>query len=272
MRFVDRVVAVLTLIRWENALLAVAGVMLGAWSATGRATGPATLVMCAVAVLLCAFANADNDVRDREIDRRAHPARPLPAGRLTVGAARTVAGLAAAGSLTLSARLGTGPALATAAVLGAMALYNRGLKVSGLPGNIVVAVVASLPFLFGAWVAGDPAAGGPLLAIAVPLHFAREVAKDIDDARADAAERRTLPLRFGDAAARTIVVCSVGAFVVALAPLAIRRPAFAVLAFPAVLACALAARRVTRGAAGSPRLLKSAMVLAMAAFVFTARG
>ena len=45
-----------------------------------------------VAVLLTAFANADNDVRDYDIDCIAHPSRPLPSGRLSLHAARVSAG------------------------------------------------------------------------------------------------------------------------------------------------------------------------------------
>lgn len=272
MRFASTALAVLALVRWENALLAVAGVMLGAFWAAGSAAEPRILVMGAVAVLLSAFANADNDVHDREIDRRAHPTRPLPSGRLSIRAARVVVGAAAVGALVLSALLGAGPTFAASGVLALMTLYNRGLKAHGLPGNAIVAVVASLPFLFGAWVGGDAPAGLPLLLAAMPLHFAREIAKDIDDAPADAPYRLTLPLRVGDGIARLVVVCSVGAFVLALAPFAVRRPSFAIFALPAVAVCALAARRVTRGGPGTPALLKSAMVLTMAAFIMTARG
>jgi len=101
MRFGRTVVAVLSLVRWENALLAVAGVVLGAWWATGSPNEPETMVMAGVAILLTAFANADNDVRDFEIDRIAHPTRPLPSGALSIGAARVVVGLSAAGALVL---------------------------------------------------------------------------------------------------------------------------------------------------------------------------
>src|SRR4051794_1410709 len=86
MRFGKTAVAILTLVRWENALLTVAGVVLGAWWATGRPNEPQTIVMACVAVLLTAFANSDNDVRDFEIDRIAHPARPLPSGALSIHA------------------------------------------------------------------------------------------------------------------------------------------------------------------------------------------
>jgi len=271
MRFSRTITAVLELARWENALLAVAGVVLGAWWATGRPNAPETIVMAGVAILLTTFANADNDVRDFEIDRIAHPRRPLPAGTLSIDTARIVVGISAAGALVLASLLGGAQTLAAVGVIAAMTLYNRGVKAHGVPGNVVVAVVASLPFLFGAWSAGSPGAGIPLFLVGVPLHFAREIAKDLDDADADAAHRRTLPLRAGPGTARVVVVSSVALFVVALAPFAVRRPSFAIVALPAVALCLVAARRVLSGQRGTARLLKSAMVVAMVAFVLSAR-
>lgn len=268
---IRRVLAILALVRWENALLAVAGVVLGAWWATGRPYQPETLVMAGVAVLLTAFANADNDVRDYEIDRIAHPTRPLPSGRLSLDAARILVGLCAAAALVLSALLGGAQTLAAVGVIAAMTVYNRGMKARGVPGNVIVAVVASLPFLFGAWSAGSAVAGVPLFLVGVPLHFAREIAKDLDDADGDSNFRRTLPLRAGPGAARLVVVSSVALFVVALAPFAVRRPTFAIVALPAVALCLVASRRVLSGQRGTARLLKSAMVVAMVAFVLSAR-
>src|SRR5687768_3342479 len=175
MRF-DKALAILSLVRWENALLAVAGVVLGAWWATGRPGQPETIVMAGVAVLLTSFANADNDVQDYEIDRVAHPSRPLPSGRLSLGTARVIVGIAASLALVLAALLGPIETLAAVGVIAAMTMYNRGVKAHGVPGNVIVAIVASLPFLFGAWSAGLPSAGIPLFLVGVPLHFAREIA------------------------------------------------------------------------------------------------
>jgi geranylgeranylglycerol-phosphate geranylgeranyltransferase len=270
MRF-DRLLAFLALVRWENILLAVSGVVLGAWWATGRAGDPETVVMAGVAVLLTAFANADNDVRDYDIDCIAHPTRPLPSGRLSLHAARIIVGLCASAALVLSALLGAAQTLAAVGVIAAMTLYNRGVKAHGVPGNVIVAVVASLPFLFGAWSAGSPGAGLPLFLVGVPLHFAREIAKDIDDVEGDARHRRTLPIRVGPGMARLVVVSSVALFVLALAPFALRRPGFAVVILPAVALCLAASRRVLRGQRGTPQLLKSAMVVAMVAFVLSAK-
>ena len=271
MRFGRKALAVLALIRWENALLSVAGVILGAWWVTGRPNEPETIVMAGVAVLLTAFATADNDVRDFDIDRVAHPRRPLPSEALSLRTARIIVGITASAALVLAALLGAGPTLAAVGVIAAMTLYNRGVKAQGIPGNVIVAIVASLPFVFGAWSAGSARAGLPLFLVGVPLHFAREIAKDIDDAHGDLSYRRTFPLRVGAGTARLVVVISVALFVAALVPFAMRWPTFAIVALPAVALCLLAARRVLSGQRGTARLLKSAMVVAMVALVLGAR-
>jgi len=64
---------------------------------------------------------------------------------------------------------------------------------------------------------------------------------------------------------------SLALFVVALAPFAVRHPVFAIVVLPAVALCLVAARRVWSGQRGTARLLKSAMVVAMVAFVLSAR-
>ena len=255
--------ALLRLARWPNALIAAAGVLAGAWWARGDlAAGPTWLAVLS-AVALTAVANASNDIADVEIDRAAHPERPLPRGELSV---RDATVLAVAG-----AAVGAGAAALLAPALGAlavgvalaMALYSWRIKRAGLPGNLLVALLASLPFLWGAWSAGDPRAAAPLVLLAMPLHLAREIAKDLDDAAADAPVRRTLPVRFGPAVARGALLLALLAFGAVLVPFAGERPRFAIAVLPVVLLVVLGALRALRGERGGPLLLKSAMVCAI---------
>lgn len=258
--------AVLELVRWRNALIAALGVLLGAWWADGAPLTRGPLLAAAAAIALAAFANAFNDCHDVEIDRVAHPDRPLPSGRLRRSTALAVA--------LGGAIIGVACATLVSAALGALTIlvvlvmreYSVRLKRQGF-GNLIVAVLASLPFLYGAWSAGHSRAALPLLALAVPLHFAREVAKDLEDAPGDAAVRRTLPVTQGPARARGVFVVALLVFVAVLIPFALARPLFALLVLPAVAMCGAAAWRVLAGRHGSPVLLKSAMLWAMAALV-----
>ena len=259
--------AVLALVRWENALLSALGVLLGAWWAHGFVLAPTTLVAAATAIALTAVANAENDYQDIAIDRAAHPDRPLPSGALRPGHARIVVAAAALTAVVLSLTLDALLAGLTACIVATMLLYSRVLKTRGLAGNLTVALLASLPFLYGAWAAGRPAAAMPLVAVATPLHLAREIAKDLEDAHADAPMRRTLPVAHGVRAARGAMVVALALFIVALWPLVSARPRLGAWVVPACVLIAVGAGRTFRGRRGGPTLFKAAMACAMVSLV-----
>ncbi|MGH7626745.1 MAG: UbiA family prenyltransferase [Gemmatimonadaceae bacterium] len=260
--------AYLTLARWENGCIAAAGVLFGAWWVGWSGAARSVALAACAAFLLTAAANAWNDRADVAIDRQAHPARPIPSGTVDSTAAGRVAWCCAVAALVMSALISLLLALVTAGVVALMYAYSPWLKRSGLPGNIVVAVLASLPFLYGGWSAGRAAAALPLVALAVPLHFARELAKDLDDATADATvQRLTLPIRSGVRLTRGVLLVAAATFVLALLPWASSVPRFGLAVLPAVLLVMLGAARALRGHRGSPLVFKMAMVCAMVAFV-----
>jgi geranylgeranylglycerol-phosphate geranylgeranyltransferase len=260
----------LSLVRWRNALLSAAGVFAGAWWSGGRVTQDVVLVMLA-AVALTAVANTANDLADIAIDRIAHPRRPLPSGAISTGAAKRFAIASSLAAVALVAAVDRWLAVLTIAVLAIMWTYSARFKRHGLPGNIAVAVLASLPFLYGAWAVNEIRRGMLLLAVAAPLHFAREVAKDVDDAVADTGARQTLPVRRGMAMARLLVGVGVATYTVAVALLAFSHPLFAILLVPTIFLAGLAVRRVYRDRDGAPALLKAAMALAIAALIISRR-
>ena len=240
---------------------------LGAWWAGGQVADWRVLAAIVAAFALAAFANTVNDLHDVEIDRVAHPRRPLPSGAIAERTAWRIATVAAAIALVASTTARPWLGLLTLVILGAMYAYSRVLKRFGLPGNILVAVIASLPFLYGGWAAGAPRATLPLVVLAVPLHLAREIAKDLDDAPGDARWRATLPVVHGAGAARVALLLALLVFCAMLVPWVQRWPHFAALVAPALVLCALGASRALQGKAGSPLRFKAAMVLAMASLV-----
>lgn len=258
----------LRLLRVQNGVIAAFGVLVGAAWANGAPTlGEAVLVVALAAIALAGFANATNDYCDVEIDRVAHPERPLPSGVLAPGAAVAAAIVAGGVALALTALVSIPLATVTVGVLAAMVAYSLLLARTGVAGNLAVAVLASLPFLYGAWAAGSPLAALPLVAVAVPLHFAREVAKDLDDAPGDAPWRATLPVRAGVEIARWTAVVATTIFGGAVALLAGRSVRLWIALLPALLCAAAAALRLTRGRAGAAMLYKAAMVCAMIALL-----
>ena len=199
--------------------MAAAGALVGAWFLVGTEPGgrwdfPRLAAAMAAAIALTVTANAWNDAADAEIDRVAHPGRPIPSGRITERRARRIAHVAAALGVGLASLVALPLGAITVLVVLLMLAYSPWLKRAGVIGNITAALLASLPFLYGAWSCGVPDLR--LVVWAFPLHFAREVAKDIDDAAGDRERRRTVPLRWGPRAARLIVV---GALLCFLAPI-----------------------------------------------------
>jgi len=82
----------LALLRPGNGVVASAAVLAGALAGAGPpAVEGTTLVRvalgCAAAFCFIGAGNALNDFFDREIDKKAHPDRPIPSGRVTPRAA-----------------------------------------------------------------------------------------------------------------------------------------------------------------------------------------
>jgi geranylgeranylglycerol-phosphate geranylgeranyltransferase len=256
----------LALVSWRNAVLAAAGVCAGAWWSAGDITRPVVFAALA-AIALTAVANTSNDLADIEIDRVAHPKRPLPSGAISPSSAKRVAIVCAVAALALTVLVDPWLAVLTVAVVAIMWSYSAQLKRYGIPGNIAVAVLGSLPFLYGAWAVDERDKGALLVMVAAPLHFAREVAKDLDDTSADAGTRRTLPIASGIGAARAAFVGGVVAYSVAVALLARAYPLFATLLVPTIFLAGLATRRLYLGRDGSASLLKAAMVVAIVALL-----
>lgn len=259
--------ALWTLVRGHNASIAASGVLVGAWWAGGRVGSPPVLLAALSAFFLACFANAFNDAHDIAIDRIAHPARPLPSGTLTIVDARTAYVTSAVLALGAAALALPALAVGSAAVLALMWAYTRFLKRVGLAGNLVVALLASLPFLYGAAAAGGWRPGVELALAAAPLHLARELAKDLDDVRGDAGHRRTVPLSGGRRTTLALIVGAAALHVWAALQLARSAERLPTLMIPAVVLLALGVRRAALARAGAPLLLKAAMVAAMVALV-----
>lgn len=259
--------ALLDVARWRNALIAAVGVYVGAWWAMRDATRPATLAAALAAIALTGYANAFNDLADIAIDRTAHPERPLPSGALRPRTVQWFAALLAAAGIALAFAARPSLGILTVAVVALMTLYSATLARLPLVGNLTVAVLASLPFFYGAVTVGAARAGVALLAVAIPLHFARELAKSLDDAHADAPYRRTAPIVFGRGAALALIAVAVALFAWRLLFLASPDPRLRMLVIPSLALCVVATRRALAGRSGAPLLFKSAMLAAMAAIV-----
>lgn len=232
---------------------------------------PALALAGAAGFLAAGFGNVLNDLTDRDLDKLAHPARPLPRGDLTPATARVLAGITAALALAFGLLLSLPAAGFVAATLLLMIAYETTLKSRGLVGNLAVAALTGAPFLFGALVVGGASALlGPALilaALASLANLGREVLKDVQDMHADV-DRATLPRTHGRAVARRIAAGALLA-AVAASPLPWLRgeAAWAYLPLVAVADATFLAAAFHPRADRAQSLAKVGMLVALAAFL-----
>ncbi len=176
----------LKLARIGNVIIAfisveVAGILCGldvarSWQILGAA---------AAAALITAGGNAINDLFDIDIDRINRPERPLASGRLSRNqvtafyAGTTLAGLALSASINMWTLL----IAAFAAVL--VFLYSFKFKRKILTGNLVVAAVTGLAFIYGGAAVADIRDVYPAAIFAFLTNLIREIIKDAEDVRGD---------------------------------------------------------------------------------------
>ena len=151
----------LQLFRTGNAVMGIVGVAVAAFMAAGTdiADAWANLLISAVVVFMfICGGNALNDYIDYEIDKTAHPERPIPSGRMTRRAALHAALAMLGGSVVVSLftfDLECILIVVIACVL--MVSYEVALKQRGFVGNVTIAVLTGMMFLLGGAVVGDAA-------------------------------------------------------------------------------------------------------------------
>jgi geranylgeranylglycerol-phosphate geranylgeranyltransferase len=193
------------LFRLPSCLAGGASVLLGLHLAAVKAGPPTRTAWLGILSIFFAVAAANtvNDVLDIAIDAAAKPNRPLPAGRLTARCALAISGAAGLAALVCAGPLGSYAVLWVAGLLALAFLYSYRAKNTVLLGNVIVALCASSPILFGAFIDGRPS---PLAWIGTGLSFtfmlAYETLKTIADRDSDAASGvRTFAVQAGVGAA-----------------------------------------------------------------------
>jgi geranylgeranylglycerol-phosphate geranylgeranyltransferase len=176
------------------------------------------LVTAAVSAgLIAAGGNAYNDYCDRDLDRIQKPERPIPSGSVSASQALTVAlfcffiGWIASWLLNITAVV-----IASAAII-LLLNYSRFWKQKPLIGNVVVAFVAGLAFIYGGIAVNSFGSAFWAAWLAFLFHLGREIIKDLEDLEGDAqAGAETLVVSYGSAAGRIAATCSFALLVVSL--------------------------------------------------------
>ena len=161
-------------------------------------------IICAT--FITAAGNALNDMCDIEIDRINKPNRPLPSGKISIkNAKRFMIIMFILGNIA-GLILGFWSFVISLFVATALLFwYAYRLRHVALVGNMVVAFLSALTFLFATQAFGDIKLGYVPFVLTFILSVIREVVKDLEDLDGDRAhDSKTLPVVAGEAPTRVI--------------------------------------------------------------------
>jgi len=165
-----------------------------------------------VVFLFTGGGNALNDYVDREIDRKNHPERPLPSGKIRPETALYIGMVSLALPLVIGFFINLESLLIIFMAEALMVSYEFRYKKRGLPGNVEISLLVGMLFLFGGASAGNPGRTVIFSLMAALATFGREIVKDIEDMEGDT-NRTTVPKKMGKEKAGFI---SAGAFMAAV--------------------------------------------------------
>ncbi len=190
----------LRLFRFGNGLMGIIGLLVSVFIAAGYGITEQwfnILIGCAIVMAFVAGGNSINDYIDAEIDKTAHPERPVPMGEISAMTARNlgIGGLVVAVLLSLLLGWVCAALVLVCAIM--MFSYETMLKQRGFIGNICIAVLTGAVFLFAGAIVGDFSQVWVLALLAALVSVGREIAKDIEDMSSDEGSRTTLPMMIG---------------------------------------------------------------------------
>lgn len=128
-----------------------------------------------------------NDYFDRDVDRVNAPDRPIPSGLIKPSYAVIYSSMLGLIGIVFSRLVSVYCMIIAIASYIAALLYNSSLKKTGLPGNFVVSLTVTAPFLFGATMS-DGYISDRIIVFIIPVllsNTGREVIKGIADVEGD---------------------------------------------------------------------------------------
>lgn len=198
----------LKLIRPLNCLITFLTVIVASFIASENSLTFSTVLLGAiVASLIAAAGNVINDYFDIETDRIAHPDRPLVTGKIEKHKALRFYILINFTAVLISYFIST---LILGIVLFSfllLFLYSLTLKRIILLGNVTIAFLTGLVFLYGGVLVGNIYAAVIPSVFAFLINFIREIVKDIQDINGDLnAGVITFPAKYGIDKTKTIIL------------------------------------------------------------------
>ncbi|UTB33459.1 MAG: UbiA family prenyltransferase [Methanobacterium sp. ERen5] len=188
--------AYLEILRPFNALMGVVAVLLVALI-SGNFT-MAVIVACIIVFIFTGAGNAINDYFDHKIDAINKPERPIPSGRIALKTALIYSVSLFVLSSIMAFIIGIIPGMIVVLSAILMYLYAKRLKTSCLVGNLSIAFLTGLCFVFGGVVLNAVELSIILGVYAFLMTMAREIVKDMEDVEGDSVEgASTFPIKYG---------------------------------------------------------------------------
>lgn len=162
---------------------------------------------CLSCFLIISAGNSFNDYCDAEIDSINRPERPIPSGKIRENQALAISIIFSLLGL-FSAYL-VSPILLSVALAGLflLFLYSHFLKRRGLIGNVIVAILGGVPFIYGALAVKRFAPALIPFGFAFLFHFTREILKDVEDIKGDRLNNTSsFPMQYGERKAVILAV------------------------------------------------------------------
>lgn len=195
----------LSVIRPEDGIFGAFAVWIGYAVSSGgflpRRPIPLILVALSTFFLIGAL-NILNDIRDLSIDRLIHAKRAMASGSISHlhSVVYLIILLSVSSLLAISASILSGRVLIMvifAAGLTMGLLYEARYKNKGYVGNVIIAVMVSLPLLIGASLGSVSLLVITLCIMAFLTSLGKEIINDVKDMKGDMGFRMTLPAIFG---------------------------------------------------------------------------
>ena len=204
----EKLTSIVKIIRPLNFLITFISVILAAILCHPSEFSLVKILSAALAAGLTAAAgNIINDIYDIEIDKVNRPLRPLPSNKIKIKEAYGLYILLVVISIILSYLVSEVALVIVLISILLLFLYSKYLKRILLVGNIIVAFLTGLVFIFGGVVVENPIAAIVPAVFAFLINLIREIVKDMEDVEGDSrAGVTTFPIRFGFKNSRSLIV------------------------------------------------------------------
>lgn len=213
----DKVKSLLLIIRPANFLISFFSILVAVLISQTEQMPVYKLLFASLAGSLTASAgNVINDIFDIETDRINRPGRILPSGKLSTAAALYYYFILNFSALVFALFLNLPAVLIVIFTIITLFIYSLYLKRIILLGNITIAALTALAFIFGGVAAGSIQNSLIPAGFAFLINFIREIIKDIEDLNGDSRNKIiTFSGRYGIDSAKKLAAAA-GFFLIIL--------------------------------------------------------